>query len=263
MRALIRSFVTVVTLSLCLPLAADEIESSHPEWDALMKEAKRLWAVGDFEAGNGNLLLAVELALDSAEPLTLARSLDMAARAVSDSKEQMRLLLQAYEIKESARGPRYVGLADTLILMGGTASTLAYKRREDGSDPDPSTYVPAAQKLYSQARAILLEEYGEGCEVGRAEGLLAGCLESLGDVGKAEKLYRKILDYCPVDPADADWEQAGTSAAVMLAELLRKQGREAEVAELPELPSGPGRDYGEPSPGYEAPSDVFLMPTDG
>ncbi len=74
--------------------------------NGMMKEAKRLWAVGDFEAGNGRLLLAVGLALDSTEPLTLARSLDMATQVATDSREQMGLLIQAYEIKESARGPR-------------------------------------------------------------------------------------------------------------------------------------------------------------
>ncbi len=37
-----------------------------------------------------------------------------------------------------------MGLADTLILMGGTASTPAYKRREDGSDPDQRWFEDSA-----------------------------------------------------------------------------------------------------------------------
>ncbi len=262
MRTLKQILVTVAALSLCLPVAADDIDSSNPQWADLMKEARRLWYVGDHLAGNEILLQAVELARKSSEPLTLARSLDMAARAVSDPEEIMKLLEEAYEIKERARGPRYVGLADTLLSMGHAAGTLAARAAKTGNtDPDPSTFAPAVRPFYYRARDILLEAHGEGCEVGQADKFIAMSYERI-DPSKAEGLYREILGYCPLDPTDYEWEKASSSAIVHLNELLRMQGRESEAAELPELPDGPGRDYGEPSPGYEMPPDLIQLPSE-
>ncbi len=259
MQSLIRTLAAVMALSLCLPVMADEIERSNPEWSALMKEARRLWYVGDFDAGNEILLQAVELARNSSEPLTLARSLDLAAKVANDPNEKMRLLEEAYKIKESTRGPRYVGLADTLLSMGHVAGRLAFKKGDDGTDPDPSTYQPVARKFYYQARDILLEAHGEGCEVGQADKFIAMSFERL-DPSKAEKLFREILVYCPIDPEDYEWEKPSITARVQLKKMLRAQGREAEAAELPELPELIEPDYGEPSPGYEAPPDVLVLP---
>ncbi len=279
MQPLIKVLTAVAALSLCLPVAADEIERSkpewltlrteardeiersNPEWSALIIEARRLWYTGDFAAGNALVLEALELARQSSEPLTLARSLEMAAQANADPEPRMKLLKEAYEIKETARGPRYVGLADTLLLMGSAAGTLAAnaaREAEPGSDPNPATYQPAARKLYQQARSILLEGHGGGCEVGKADKFIAMTYERI-DPSKAERIYREILGYCPLDPEDHEWKKSSTSAVVHLANLLRAQGRETEADELPELPEFIARDYGEPSSGFERQTggDVF------
>ena len=47
---------------------------------------------------------------------------------------------------------------------------------------------------------------------------------------------------------------------IQLGALLRAQGRESEADELPETPEFIPLDYGEPSPGYEAPPDLFYSP---
>ena len=256
MQPLIKTLATVAVLSLCLPVGADDIES---EWAALMKESRRLWYVGDFDAGNEILLQAVELARKSSDPLTLAKSLDRAAQAVTDPKETMALLKEAYKIKESTRGPRYVGLADTLISMGNTAIKLAWKKNDDGTDPDPSTYAPVGRPLFLQARDILLEAHGEGCEVGEADLFLAMSYQAT-DPGKSENLLREILAYCPIDPNDHEWKKPSISARNQLERVLSAQGRESEANELPELPELIEPDYGEPSPGYEMPPDLFYSP---
>ena len=256
-----RTLILALALSLCLPIAADDIASSNPEWAALMVEARRLWYVGDFAAGNELLLRATEVAGRSSEPLTLARSLDMAARAIGDDSVKMDLLKAALEIKERARGLRYVGLADTLLSMGSAAGGLAYKKNDDGTDPDPSTYLPAGRPFYFRARDILLEAYGEGCEVGRADAMIASTYLRI-DPSKAEKAYREILVHCPVDPADSQWEKPSITARIQLDEILRMQGREVEADHLPELPEFIGLDYGEPSPGYVMPPDVFYSPVE-
>ncbi len=205
---------------------------------------------------------AVELARESPDPLALARSLDMAAKAVSEPNEKMRLLEEAYKIKESTHGRRYVGLADTLISMGHVAGRLAFKKNDDGTDPDPSSYEPAARKFYYQARDILLEAHGGGCEVGQADKYIAMTYARIYP-SKAEELFREILAYCPIDPKDHEWTKPSITARNQLEKMLRSQGREAEADELPELPEFIARDYGEPSPGYERPSDVVVLPVDG
>ena len=241
---------TTTALTLLVLLAsstvAAESAAEREEWRETLVEVKLGLSDGSISVDDAadRILAALAQAEGHLSPLEVAETLDRIGPLLRDPEESLRLLNRSYAIKEAEVGPRSAEVAKTLLLIASAQDSAHARkvsaRREAGHAVTDEDYFRGSESFSTRHRALSIrqEVFGSSsCEAGEVQALLALHYKALGKIGKAEKMLREILTYCP-PPTDENGKidsaehSTGFGAFASLSEILRSQGRDAELEEL-------------------------------
>ncbi len=185
----------------------------------------------ELEPYRASIIAAMDAATrEGTDEATIVELDTLGSSHLVDLTDRRALLEMALEKKRKRYGERSAEVAETMMLLAEVVDRETALEFPD--DRDIAKRIKPGWAIRHEARGIFAENYGDvSCEVGHVDILIGLTHELNGDPHKAERLYRSVIEACPPieEMPETSEPNAGWNAEAMLAELLQKQERYAEL----------------------------------